>query len=128
MFSCSKENRYIRQMEGDWSLARIKVTDGQLAEHILEDVNGFLNLNFDAGSSDGFLSFDLNIDTGIYVFWVDFQSNDLIYSLNSDELIMGSGDQRITYKVILLTKRDLVIEYYDVPSFQLRKFVFVKQE
>ena len=128
MFSCSKENRYIRQMEGDWSLARIKVTDGQLAEHILEDVNGFLNLNFDAGSSDGFLSFDLNIDTGIYVFWVDFQSNDLIYSLNSDELIMGSDDQRITYKVILLTKRDLVIEYYDVPSFQLRKFVFVKQE
>ena len=128
MFSCSKENRYIRQMEGDWSLARIKVTDGQLAEHILEDVNGFLNLNFDAGSSDGFLSFDLNIDTGIYAFWVDFQSNDLIYSLNSDELIMGSGDQRITYKVVLLTKRDLVLEYYDVPSFQLRKFVFVKQE
>ena len=115
-------------MEGDWSLARIKVTDGQLAEHILEDVNGFLNLNFDAGSSDGFLFFDLNIDTGIYAFWVDFQSNDLIYSLNSDELIMGSGDQRITYKVILLTKRDLVLEYYDVPSFQLRKFVFVKQE
>ena len=115
-------------MDGDWSLARIKVTDGQLSEHILEDVNGFLNLNFEACSSDGFLSFDLNMGTGIYAFWVDFQSNDLIYSLNSDELIMGSDDQRITYKVILLTKRDLVIEYYDVPSFQLRKFVFVKQE
>ena len=47
-------------MDGDWSLARVKVTDGQLTEHILEDVNGVLNLNFNAGKSDGFSIFDLN--------------------------------------------------------------------
>ena len=111
-------------MAGDWSLARIKVTDGQLEEYILDDANGLLNLNFDAGKSDGFLSFSLNI----YTFSVDFQSEDLIYSFNSDELILGSGDDREAYKVILRTRRDLVLEYYDVSSFQLRKFVFVKQE
>tara|TARA_B100001063_G_C16583162_1_gene461772 strand:- start:222 stop:569 length:348 start_codon:yes stop_codon:yes gene_type:complete len=115
-------------MDGDWSLARIKVTDGQLAEYILEDANGFLNLNFDAGKSDGFLSFNLNTDMEIYSFSVDFQSDDLKYSFNSDELILGSGDDREAYKVILRTRRDLVLEYYDVSSFQLRKFVFVKQE
>lgn len=115
-------------MDGDWSLARIKVTDGQLAEHILEDANGFLKLNFDNATSDGFIYFDLNIDTQLYSFSIQFEGDDLRYILNSDALIMGSGDDRMTYKVILLTKRDLVLEYYDVPSFQLRKFIFVKQE
>tara|TARA_B100001059_G_C17325382_1_gene328608 strand:+ start:166 stop:513 length:348 start_codon:yes stop_codon:yes gene_type:complete len=115
-------------MDGEWSLARIKVTDGQLVEHILEDVNGVLKLNFDTATSDGFISFELNINMQIYSFSVQFQGDDLRYILSSDELIMGSGDERMTYKVILLTKRDLVLEYYDVTSFQLRKFIFVKQE
>ena len=115
-------------MDGDWSLARVKITDGQLEEHILEDVNGVLNLNFNAGTSDGFSIFDLNINNQFYTFSLLFQSEDFIYLFDSDELIMGTGADRITYKVILLTKRDLVLEYYDVPNYQLRKFIFVKEE
>ena len=115
-------------MDGEWSLARIKVTDGELVEHVLEDVNGVLTLNFDTATSDGFISFELNINMQIYLFSVQFQGNNLRYIMSSDELIMGSGDTRMTYKVILLTKKDLVLEYYDVSSFQLRKFIFVKQE
>ena len=115
-------------MDGEWSLARIKVTDGQLVEHILEDVNGVLKLNFDTATSDGFISFELNINMQTYSFSVQFQGDNLRYIMSSDELIMGSGDARMTYKVILLTKKDLVLEYYDVTSFQLRKFIFVKQE
>ena len=115
-------------MNGDWSLARIKVTDGQLEEYILDDVNGFLNLNFDANKSDGFLSFNLTIDMEIFTFLIDFQGDDLKYLFNSDELILGSGDDREAYKVILRTRRDLVLEYYEGSSFQLRKFIFVKQD
>ena len=115
-------------MDGDWSLARIKVTDGQLVEHIIEDVNGALKLNFDTALSDGFISYELNINMQIYSFLVEFQGDNLRYIMSSDELIMGSGDTRMTYTVILLTKKDLVLEYYDVSSFQLRKFIFVKQE
>lgn len=115
-------------MGGDWSLARMKVTDGQLEEHIIEEVNGVLNLNFNAGTSDGFSFFDLNINNEWYTFSVLFEGEDLYYFLDSDQLIMGAGANRITYKLILLTKRDLVLEYYDVPNFQLRKFIFVKEE
>tara|TARA_B100000609_G_scaffold183363_1_gene165626 strand:+ start:82 stop:429 length:348 start_codon:yes stop_codon:yes gene_type:complete len=115
-------------MAGEWSLARIKVTDGQLVEHILEDVNGELNLNFNAAISDGFVSFELIINSLPYSFMVEFQGEDLKFILDSDELIIGSGVERRRYKVIMRTKRDLVLEYYDPPNFQLRKFVFVKEE
>ena len=115
-------------MDGEWSLARLKVTDGQLIEYILDDVSGELDLNFSAGSSDGFVSFDLNINSLPYSFMVQFQGEDLRYILDSDELIIGSGVERRRYKVIMRTKRDLVLEYYDPPNFQLRKFVFVKEE
>ena len=115
-------------MAGEWSLARIKVTDGQLVEHILEDVNGELNLNFNAAISDGFVSFELIINGLPYSFMVEFQGEDLKFILDSDELIIGSGVERRRYKVIMRTKRDLVLEYYDPLNFQLRKFVFVKEE
>tara|TARA_Y100001933_G_scaffold67744_1_gene68284 strand:+ start:486 stop:833 length:348 start_codon:yes stop_codon:yes gene_type:complete len=115
-------------MSGAWSIAKIKVTDGQLVEHILEDVNGELNLNFSAATSDGFVSFELVINSLPYSFLVQFQGEDLKYNLDSDELIFGSGVERRRYKVIMRTKRDLVLEYYDPPNFQLRKFVFVKGE
>ena len=78
-------------MSGAWSIAKIKVTDGQLVEHILEDVNGELNLNFSAATSDGFVSFELVINSLPYSFLVQFQGEDLKYNLDSDELIFGSG-------------------------------------
>ena len=106
----------------------MRVIDGQSTEHILEDVNGTLNLNFDVNTSDGFAFFDLNLNNQIYSFSVQFEGDDLIYLFDESGLIMGKDDERMTYKLILLTKRDLVLEYYHDPSFQLRKFVFVKQE
>ena len=106
----------------------MQVIDGQLVQHILEDANGFLNLNFNTGISDGFNNFNLVLNNQQYSFSNQFQGEDLIYSGENDELTMGSGVERITYKVILCTKRDLVLEYYDVPNFQLRKFIFVKAE
>tara|TARA_B100001287_G_scaffold39743_1_gene28891 strand:- start:1165 stop:1512 length:348 start_codon:yes stop_codon:yes gene_type:complete len=115
-------------MDGDWSLNTVKVTDGQLTEHILEDINGNLNLNFAEGKSDGAVYFDLNINMVLYSFSVEFQGDDLRFNVNSNNLLMGSGDDRMNYTLILLTKKDLVLEYYDFPTFQLRKFVFVKEE
>lgn len=42
--------------------------------------------------------------------------------------MFGQDQYQNTFKVILLTNRDLVLEYYDALNFQLRKFIFVKQE
>jgi hypothetical protein len=106
----------------------MQVTDGQLVQHVLEDASGSLDLNFADASSDGFTDFYLNINAQLFLFSLQFQGEDLLYLPDSDELVMGTGDERMTYKVILQTKKDLVLEYYDALNFQLRKFVFVKEE
>lgn len=128
LFSCSKESRFVRQIEGSWLLDRMQVTDGQLVQHVLEDASGSLDLNFADASSDGFTDFYLNINAQLFLFSLQFQGEDLLYLPDSDELVMGTGDERMTYKVILQTKKDLVLEYYDALNFQLRKFVFIKEE
>lgn len=128
LLSCSKESRFVRQIEGSWSLDRMQVTDGQLVQHVLEDANGSLDLNFEDATSEGFTDFYLNINAQLFLFSVQFQGEDLRYVPDSDELIMGAGDERMQYKVILQTKKDLVLEYYDALNFQLRKFVFIKEE
>ena len=75
-------------MDGDWSLARVKVTDGQLKEHIIEDVNGVLNLNFNAGTSDGFSIFDLNKSFQVYQIPYPFN----FVPLQFPNKILGAGE------------------------------------
>ena len=72
LLSCSKESRFVRQIEGSWSLDRMQVTDGQLVQHVLEDANGSLDLNFADATSEGFTDFYLNINAQLFLFSVQF--------------------------------------------------------
>ena len=115
-------------MEGKWIVERMKVVDGQSVSHIIEDAEGQLRLSFQDSVSVGFCNFELNIDSIIYPFAISFDGLDPVFFERSDGLEFGSDMARNMYKIILLTKRDLVLEYYDPLNFQLRKLVFVKEE
>ena len=44
--SCSKENRMINRIEGNWVLHEMRVVDGEGFTHYIENPEGNLTLNF----------------------------------------------------------------------------------
>ena len=126
--ACSKEKRFVETAKGSWDLSRMMVTDGQLQETIIYDPQGEIHFNFQNSYVTGSCLFVIPVNNVLSQFTMDFSSTALIYDSESQTLIFGQDQYQNTFKVILLTNRDLVLEYYDTLNFQLRKFVFVKQE
>lgn len=126
--SCSKEKRFEGDLDGSWELSRMMVTDGQLQEHIINNPKGDVDFNFQDLNVSGSCLFNIPIDTILYEFFIDFSGPDLISNIESRTLTFGLGTFQNNYQIILLTKRDLVLEYYDDLNFQLRKFIFIKQD
>ena len=126
--SCTKSVRFQNRLDGNWIIERIKVTDGQGDTHIIENAEGQLSLDFTNAVSAGSCNFTLEFNSIIYPFELSFDGNNLVLNESKERLDFGGGAFRNTYQVILLTKRDLVLEYYDPLNFQLRKFIFVKEE
>ena len=126
--ACSKEKRFEETAKGSWDLSRMMVTDGQLQETIIYDPQGEIHFNFQNSYVTGSCLFVIPVNNVLSQFTMDFSSTALIYDSESQTLIFGQDQYQNTFKVILLTNRDLVLEYYDTLNFQLRKFVFVKQE
>ena len=106
----------------------MQVTDGQLQQTIINDPIGEVYFNFENTYVSGDCLFSLPINGGIYQFEIDFSSPNLSLDAICRTLLFGQDEYLNTYKIILVTKRDLVLEYYDALNFQLRKFIFVKQE
>lgn len=104
------------------------MVDGQGLSHILENAEGQLYLSFQESVSAGSCNFELNTNSVNYPFMISFDGLDPVFFERNDGLEFGSDMARNSYKIILLTKRDLVLEYYDPLNFQLRKLVFVKEE
>ena len=128
LLSCSKENRLENSLFGNWTLSRMQVTDGQLQQTIINGPVGEIYFNFQNAYVSGSCLFTLPDDGAIYQFEMDFSSPNLSLDANGQTLLFGQGEYQNTYKIILVTKRDLVLEYYDALNFQLRKFIFIKQE
>ena len=126
--SCSKEKRFEETAKGSWDLSRMMITDGQLQETIIYDPQGEIHFNFQNSYVTGSCLFAIPVNNVLSQFTMDFSSTALIYDSESQTLMFGQDQYQNTFKVILLTNRDLVLEYYDALNFQLRKFIFVKQE
>ena len=128
LLSCTKESRLENSLHGNWTLSRMQVTDGQLQQTIIDDPIGEVYFNFENAYVSGGCIFSLPINGGMYQFEIDFSSPNLSLDAIGRTLLFGQDEYLNTYKIILVTKRDLVLEYYDALNFQLRKFIFVKQE
>ena len=128
LLSCSKENRLENSLFGNWTLSRMQVTDGQLQQTIINDPVGEIYFNFQNTYVSGSCLFTLPVDGAMYQFEMDFSSPNLSLDAIGQTLFFGQGEYQNTFKIILVTKRDLVLEYYDAFNFQLRKFIFIKQE
>ena len=124
--SCSKENRMINRLEGNWVLHEMRVVDGEGFTHYIENPEGNLTLNFQNQVSQGMAAFyDDDISNG-QLFTNDFSGDSLHLEVDNNLIYFGENEHRHSYSIILSSSKDLILEYYDLGNFQMRKFLFKK--
>lgn len=124
--SCNKESIAKRKIQGDWVLDEMRIVDGQGFTYYLDDVSGTLSLNFENNTSNGTASFQSESINNSLVYNTHFTGDSLELSLESNVLYMGENQERRTFSLILYNSNDLVLEYYDFMSYQLRKYIFTR--
>ena len=126
VFSCSKSKRVERKIQGEWVLKEMRIIDGQGFTHYLDAVSGSLSLDFDNQISEGLVSFQIESINNNQLFTNNFSGDSLEYNADLNVLYIGENQERRVFSLILHNSRDLVIEYYDLLSYQLRKFIFTR--
>lgn len=126
VFSCSKSKRVERKIQGEWVLKEMRIIDGQGFTHYLDAVSGSLTLDFDDQISEGLVSFQIESINNNQLFTNNFSGDSLEYNADLNVLYIGENQERRVFSLILHNSRDLVIEYYDLLSYQLRKFIFTR--
>lgn len=126
VFSCTKSKRVERKIQGEWVLKEMRIIDGQGFTHYLDAVSGSLTLDFDDQISEGLVSFQIESINNNQLFTNNFSGDSLEYNADLNVLYIGENQERRVFSLILHNSRDLVIEYYDLLNYQLRKFIFTR--
>ena len=126
VFSCTKSKRVERKIQGEWVLKEMRIIDGQGFTYYIDAVSGSLTLDFDNHISEGLVSFQIESINNNQLFINNFSGDSLEYNADLDVLYMGENQERRVFSLILHNSRDLVIEYYDLLAYQLRKFIFTR--
>lgn len=124
--SCSKEVRVQNKIQGSWMLEEMRIVDGQGFTHYLDGVSGSLILNFDSNISEGAATFHNDFISNGLIFTNDFAGDSLELIVDQKVVYIGSNQNRNPFSLILYNSNDLVLEYYDFSSYQLRKFIFTR--
>ena len=126
LFACTNSTRVERKIHGEWVLKEMRIIDGQGFTHYIDAVSGSLTLDFDNHISEGLVSFQIESINNNQLFINNFSGDSLEYNADLDVLYMGENQERRVFSLILHNSRDLVIEYYDLLAYQLRKFIFTR--
>ena len=133
LYACSKEKQAYNKLDGIWEVTQARIVDGQ----------GF---TFYDDSPTGTIEFQLNTKVCSATFAFSYQNlsevplmiydtldyNSAIFVLNNKgeqlEIIQGGfGSLSDKFRIIVLTKDALVIEYYDYPNYKLKRFTLRKK-
>ena len=124
VFSCSKQTRIENKISGKWILEEMRIVDGQGFTYYLDNVGGELDLNFDENTSSGIVFFQSNDVANGQAYSIDFNGNILDIDSGLEVLNLYVNQEVVPFSLVLFNSKDLVIEYYDFPNYQLRKFIF----
>ena len=126
VFSCSKQKRIQNKISGKWVLEQMRIIDGQGFTYYLDNVEGELDLNFEDNASSGVVLFQSDDVANGQTYSIDFEGELLEIDSDLEVLNLHVNQDRVPFSLVLFNSNDLVIEYYDFPNYQLRKFIFTR--
>lgn len=126
-FSCSKEQRVGKKLNGTWTVDFMQIQDSEGFTYFDSLPNGTLN----------FLTSDNLINANVayhYVTLNGFSVKDtfkvsqeyFIFNSKFDRIFFNVNSDSINARIILLTKKSMEFEYYDLNKFRLVRFILSK--
>ena len=130
MFSCSKEKSAYNKLDGIWEVTEARIEDGEGFAFYTSAVSGTMEIESDAKVCSALLAFSYeNLSE------VPFTIYDTLEYINATFTLNNSGEQLEVFhngvsdkfRIFVLTKDALLIEYYDYLNYKLKRFTLRKK-
>ena len=123
MFSCNKERRFSKDLQGTWEVDMVKLQDADGFSFF--DYNPTGNLSISDTSVQGEITSLFQSFQGSVSDTLTLQGSYLL-KLNESELNWVQSPDTIKNRIFVITNKNLEIEYYDAQAQQRLRYVFVK--
>ena len=133
LFACSKENRAYNKLEGIWEVTQARIVDGQEFTFYDDSPSGTIEFQSNTKVCSATFAFSYeNLSEVPLTINDTLDYNSAIFVLNNKgeqlEIIQdGFGSLSDKFRIIVLTKDALVIEYYDYLNYKLKRFTLRKK-
>ena len=125
--SCKKSKAQLKRIDGNWrvELARISVGEGFIFYDSLP--NGEISISSSSGKISGHLDFVYS-EFGVNQVQDSFVTNNATFTLNEkgDRMTVFRENDTIDMRILLSSKKNLELEYYDYQQYRLRRFALRK--
>ena len=133
LFACSKENRAYNKLFGIWEVTQARIVDGQGFTFYDESPIGTIEFqsNTKVCSATFAFSYENLSEVPLIIYdTLDYNSATFVLNNKGEELEIiqdGFGNLSDKFRIIVLTKDALVIEYYDYLNYKLKRFTLRKK-
>ena len=133
LFACSKENRAYNKLEGIWEVTQARIVDGQGFTFYDYSPTGTIEFQSNTKVCTTTLAFSYqNLSEVPLIIYGTLSYNSATFVLNNKgeqlEVFQGGfGSLSDKFRIIVLTKDALVIEYYDYLNYKLKRFTLRKK-
>ena len=133
LFACSKENRAYNKLDGIWEVTQARIVDGQGFTFYDDSPTGTIEFIENTKVCTANLTFSYeNLSEVPFIIYdtLDYNSATFVLNNKGEQLevikdVFGSLSDK--FRIIVLTKDALVIEYYDYLNYKLKRFTLRKK-
>jgi hypothetical protein len=125
LVGCSKKNDS-KLLEGSWKIKEVRIEDGEGFTYFSKNVDGNISFKLRAQKITAQVDYSfINIQGATIndnVAWIDASFE----KIESDYLSILEEGNSFKMRIMLITKKALMTEYYDVTRYRLIRFVCVR--
>jgi hypothetical protein len=129
IISCSKEKIIENKLAGTWNVNKVIIEDGE---------GFFFEDNFPFGKFE-FSTSEKKCNALVEFEYMTYQNQTIsdllvidstVYDFDEkiERLFLNDNQKSYDFRILLLTKTDLQLEYYDLVTFRLKRFILEKEE
>ena len=133
LYACSKEKQAYNKLDGIWEVTQARIVDGQGFTFYDDSPTGTIEFqsNTKVCSATFAFSYENLSEVPLIIYGtLDYNSATFVLNNNGEQLEIfqgGFGNLSDKFRIIVLTKDALVIEYYDYLNYKLNRFTLRKK-
>lgn len=125
--SCSKEKRIAKKLDGKWSVELIRVLDGEGFMYFDTLPNGTFSFNAELNTLSSNVNYQYtNLNGFVIKDTLSVEQEKYVFNSKVDRFFFDLGSNSIDTRILLLTRKSMELEYFDVAKYSLVRFILVK--